>query len=261
MILRKANLLLSLAIILLLTTIVWGKVFNQALIGEGSIYFAEPYLSIIKSEGAAILWSRHDTQAILFFHLIRDVFRDNMKAYMGFLLLGSAFVTVTAFFLIRKVTGSFLAATLASILFTANFIGSFEILGLGYYQWFIQRVPNFGLALISLICLHNFLQKKKTADYLLALVLYLLAVFLARYTIHILPLFALYIFFTTLMTRNAKQLRTYLYSFGLILPFLIGSYILMKAQTLTVGNDFCSGLGFSPQYKTTCREIPGLGGS
>lgn len=220
--------ILTVLFIFTTTLFVWKGVLGQALIGEGPTYFVEPYVSMVENGGLKELWGRHDVQALLFFHYVRDFFYDNMTLYMFVLVCGAFFVAFTVYLIIKKITNSTFFGICGSIFVISNFVGSFEILGLGYYQWFIQRVPNFGIALIGFICMINFTKIKKIQYYFLSLSLYLLAVFLARYTIHILPLFILYLVF------NKNRLSR---KFLLILPFIVGSYILMKAQSLVQGGD------------------------
>lgn len=227
---NNSFLILNFVLIVIITFTLWSGVLKQALIGEGPTYFSEPYLSMLNEEPLKVLWSRHDSQALIFFHFVKDIFKDNMFLYMLSLLIGVSFVNCSLFILIRKITQSYLAGIIGVLLFSANYLGSFEILGLGYYQWFIQRVPNFGIALLSLILLYEYSEDRKYSHYFAALFLYLLSVFLARYTIHILPLFLLFIFFKNVLEG---QLPKRLLKFVLeSIPFVIGTYILIKAQTL-----------------------------
>lgn len=210
---------------------IWKGVLNQALIGEGPIYFVEPYLSMIDNGGFKELWTRHDVQALLFFRYFRDLIGKDIDIYMWFLIFCVAIVALVVFYIVRKYSNNILFPFFSSVLVTANFVGSFEMLGIGYYQWFIQRVPNFALALFGFILLIGYIKKKDKKYYVLSLIIYLLSVFLARYTIHILPLFVLFI----LLNDSRKKLLTKL---ALASPFIVGSYLLMSAQTLVDGGTF-----------------------
>lgn len=221
---------------------VWHRVLDQALIQEGPTYFVEPYLSIFPSGGFVELVSRHDAFPLIFFYMVRDIFKDSMQSYMWVLIIGSGFVTFSLFALVKKITGSVLAGLASSLIFTSNYAGSFEILGQGYYQWFIQRVPNFGLAVVGFIFLVNFLEKRKWRDYALSFFCYSLAVFLARYTIHILPLFVIHILFNSRFNLKLFVLRA--------APFIVVSYFFLTAQSLV------STGGFTDFIWKTAEVIP-----
>lgn len=222
-------------LIFIFTFIIWKPVLNQALIGEGPIYFNPPYVTMLDTDPLKVLWSRHDSQALLFFQIAGYTFKDNMKLYMLFLIIGASFVSICLYFLIKKLTGSSITSSIAVIFFVTNYVGSYEILGLGYYQWFIQRVPNFGIAFLSLISLAVFFEKRRKFLYYLAVILYTIAVFLARYTILILPLFIFYIIFVNTFDpkKNNKKLFLVLCT---SIPFIVVTYILYKAQSLVTGS-------------------------
>lgn len=218
-------------LVITFTFAIWLKVLNQGFLGEGSIYFAHPYLSMLDHNFLFILWSRHDSQALLFFYIVRDLFKDNIIYYMLSLLVGASLVNLSVFYLIFKTTKNIYAGLLSVALLVANYVGSFEILGLGYYQWFIQRVPNFALAILGFIFLIKYLESKKRGFYFYSLVAYLFSVFLSRYTINILLLYLLYSFFKVALEKK-QDIKEYL-KIGLdTIPFVIGTYILIKAQTL-----------------------------
>lgn len=242
--------ILSLLLLTVVTIYIWKAVLGQALIGEGAIYFSEPYLSLLKVNPLAVLWSRHDSQALLFFNLVRDIFRDDMKLYMWFLLISVVIVNASLFLLIKKVTGSVFAALLSCILMATNYVGSFEILGLGYYQWFIQRVPNFALSLLGFYFLIKHLEKNKVKDYIFSFILYSLAIVLSRYSIHILPLYLFYTIFTIFPSKKKLDIKIKSVIFVTI-PFIVISYVLFESQDLVTGtkevNSIAEALKFVPQ--------------
>ena len=212
----------------LLVFIVWGKVLNQAFLGEGAAYIVEPAGSMI-DRGARIA-HRYDVGALLFFNAVKDIIRDQMSVYMLVLLIGEALVACALFLVIKKVTRSNWAALFASILFITNYIGSFQILGVGYYQWFIQRVPWFSISLIGLYFLERFLDEDKIWLYITSLFCYLLSLFLAHYSLLILPIFIIRPF-TKLISKKIK-VKKYLRTILLTSLFVLGSYLMIKDQGL-----------------------------
>lgn len=226
-------------IVFFLTLLVWHPVLGQALIAEGPTYLIEPYASMLDNHSLKDIASRHDVGALLFFKFFGPIFKDKMSFYMLVLLTGAGLVNVSLFLLVYKITKSFVAALLSSILLIANYIGSFEILGIGYYQWFIQRVPNFALILLSFWFLVNSYKNGKQA-YLMSVLLYFLAVFLAHYSILLLPLFVLYPLSKTFIESRfgtkvniPLKSQNVFYNFLLTVPFIIITFLLIKNQLIS----------------------------
>src|SRR3989344_6661304 len=147
------------------TFLIWHRVLGQALIGEGAIYLTEPYVSMLDKEGLLGIANRHDVFPILFTYLVGNYFRDQMWLYYLSMLIIVSLVNYLLYLLIVQVTGKRLSGAVSICFFAANYVGSFQKLGLGYYQWFIQRIPQFIPALLALIFLVQFLSNKKKIYY------------------------------------------------------------------------------------------------
>lgn len=219
-----------LSFVAVFTLFVWKRVIGLALVGEGPTYFAEPYVSMISNEGIVTISERHDVGALLFFNVAKNFFGSRHVYYMLVLLIGEIVVVSSLFIVIRKLSGSDFAATLSSIMFASNYVGSYEMLGLGYYQWFIQRVPYFALTLISFLYLHKFLVEKKINYYLVSIFLYSFALFLAHYSMLIIPLILIYPF--AYLISNKFHLKDYLKSIFFVAPYLFVTYLLIKNQPI-----------------------------
>lgn len=117
---RFKRFIYPLFLVAFLTFLVWHRVLDQALIGEGPTYFVEPYASMLSESGLSGVAQRHDVQALIFFHFFADIFQDNMRFYMGFLLLGMISVNFSLFWLASRVTKSVWAGVMASVIFIGD---------------------------------------------------------------------------------------------------------------------------------------------
>lgn len=257
--------IIPLILIAIFTFLVWGRSLNQALIGEGAIYLTEPYVSIIDKSGIEAIVSRHDVFPLLFTYVVDDYFRDYMWPYYLFMLVTAGIVNYLLYILVLKVTRRWYAGAIAVAFFAANYVGSFQKLGQGYYQWFIQRIPQFIPALLALILLVHFFSNKKKIFYFGAIFFYLLAFFFSHYTLIILPLFVLYPI-AFVFVNDRKNLRQYGVALMQVIPFILGSYLLLKDQSLNASqiqfdNQLNSEIGIvyflqhKPWFKELFKEI------
>lgn len=224
---KDQSLIFGIYFVVLFTFFIWYRLLGQAFVGEGATYLVEPYASQLG--GYLEIFKRYDVQALLFFRAFGNIARDNMRFYMGALLLGITLVSCGLFMWVREATKSALAGIISSMLFIANFVGSFEILAIGVYPYFIQRVPNFALALISLVFLSKFLSTRKKKYYLLSFLFYAMGAFLAHYTLLILPTLCLYVAIYVLF-EEAFSIKRCFYGLIYILPFVVWSYFLYHIE-------------------------------
>lgn len=236
--------IIPIVLITAFTFLIWHRALNQALIGEGAIYLTEPYVSLINKAGIQGIATRHDVLPILFTYIVDDYFRDQMWLYYLFMLIVVSFLNYLLYVLVVQVSGKWYAGATAVVFFAANYVGSFQKLGQGYYQWFIQRVPNFIPAVLGLILLVKFYESRKHVFYWLSLGSYLLAFFLGHYTFIILPVFVLYPFICVFV-KSKGDWKGYLLAFFQALPFILGSYLLLKDQDLN-----SSQIAFSSQLNS-----------
>lgn len=221
--------LYSFIIAFIITFIVWHGLLNQVFLAEGANYLIEPFSTQIFKSGIWEVFKRYDVFAILFFRAFGDIAKDNMRFYMWFMLVGISFVNWGVFILVYKVTRSFLAGILSLLVFVFSYIGSFEILGIGVYPYFIQRVPEFFFALLSLMFLNKYFTEAKTKFYVISFLLYALAFFLAHYTLLILPLFLCYSVLNYLF-ENPKRYKNWIKGIIIFLPFGVWSLFLFSVE-------------------------------
>lgn len=222
---KDYSLKIGIYILVLVTIFIWHRILGQAFLGEGPYYLSEPWHTEIFKNGYFSIFARYDVQTLLFFRLVGDLAKMNMEFYMGFLLLGVTLVNCGLFLWIREVTKSTIVGVISTTLFIANFIGSFQIIASGAYQYFIQRVPNFALAFASLVLLAKFIDTKKVKYYIFSFFLCALAMFLAHYTLLIAPVFLLYIGAHCLF-EGSFSIKRCVHGFLYILPFIVLNYFI-----------------------------------
>lgn len=227
---KDHSLNIGIYLVILLTLFIWHRLLGQALLGEGPYYFSEPWNTEIFRHGYFPIFDRYDVQTLLFFRLVGDVAKMNMGFYMGFLLLGITLVNCGLYLWVREVTKSTVAGVISSALFIANFIGSFQIIAIGVYPYFIQRVPQFALAFASLVLLSKFLNTKKVKYYVFSLLLIAIGMFLAHYTLLIFPVFLLYVGAYCLF-EGSFSIKRCVQGFAYMLPFMALGYFVYYLES------------------------------
>lgn len=229
--------------------IFWHRLTGLAFLGEGPTYLVEPYVSMLSGWDWPEISRRIDVFALLFFYFFGDLFKLNMYYYMLFIIFTLIIIALLLFIIIKFQTRKVLPGFVVMLLFLTSYIGNFESIGNGYYQWFIQRLPNFIFALIGFLYLLIFFNTSRLRYYFLAFVFYGLSMYLARYSFLILPVYCFYILFKNLETRG-KVINKLFNVLIQTAPFLLISYYLVKIQRLvgtTVLNESLSNISM-PGY-------------
>lgn len=228
----KKHYIISFVLVTAFTFLIWHRSLGQGLIGEGAIYLTEPYVSMLDKEGGfKNIANRHDVFPILFTYMVGNYFRDQMWFYYLSMLIMVSLVNYLLYLLLFRVTGQWFSGAVAVSFVAANYVGSFQKLGQGYYQWFIQRIPQFIPGLLALIFLVQFFANKKKTYYFISVFFYLLAFFLAHYTLLMLPLFVIYPL-AYVLVNSRKNFKQYSMAFIQTIPFILGSYLLLQNQGL-----------------------------
>lgn len=224
---EKTVLWLGFFLVALFTVFVWYRLLGQSFRAEAAVYFEEPWASqyLIKNSLWQII-NRYDLQTILFFHYFSDLIKDNMKLYFGVELLGITLVNFGVFALVRKATKSFLAGIVSAALFITHFAGTFQTLGMGTYLYFIQRIPNFALALFSFVLIVKYFEVKKTRYYIYSLVFYTLAVLLAKYSIPFSAFLLTYIVVRSI-SEDVKNYKKLIIAVKYSVPFIFCTAIFL----------------------------------
>lgn len=214
--------IISFLILTVLTIIAWHKIYFQSFLGEGYAYFDSPL--------DFSTFYRYDNLASIIYFAFRNIFFDNLQYYLLFIIISQVILCLLLYFLMFKITKSKLIAFLSGIFFSINYVTNFEMISYGFYQWFAQRVPNFIPTLISLIFYHKFLSginlksERKYLYYFFSLSIFLFSVFLAHYSILLLPFIVFYNFFYSL--SSYKEKKSFIINFLLLIPFILGALII-----------------------------------
>jgi hypothetical protein len=140
---------LPITAITLITFIVWHKILGQVPAAESYVYFDPTNLTDFKRITLSSFLGNISVLSHIIFHTLIPLFKDNLSYYMAFQLLMMLLVYQTFYFVIVKITKDKYLSFLAAIFFAANYVGSLNMLGIGNYQRFIQRVPGLPLIFIS----------------------------------------------------------------------------------------------------------------
>lgn len=171
----------------------WHNIFHLAILGEGFIYLTEPYYSWLHKNNFYTLIQRYDAFPLLFFGLFGKQLGVNIYWYNLFIYLSLVVIFYSIYKIIYLLTQDNYSSLLASVIFISNISGLYEMIGLGYYQWFVQRIPNFIPMLASFYFLLIYKKSKRNYYYVISLAMFLLAMFMSHYSFFMTPLFGLFI--------------------------------------------------------------------
>lgn len=163
------NHLLPISIIISLTFFIWHKILGQTFLGEGYFYFDKLRISMSLDIKSLFVY---DNFAKIFFNIVIPIFRDNLFWYQFTALFLSAVLYISLYFILYKITKNKILSLTSAILFSANFIGSYEMLADGNYDRFVERVPNIIPAVFSFYFLFKYCKSKKIKDFLISFILF-----------------------------------------------------------------------------------------
>jgi len=218
----RGKIFFIITIIFALDFLVWHKVLNQSLLGEGYYYFNQKQDFFSQLNNFKPL-RQLDIFAKILFDVMPPIFSDNIRLYLLFLLLTMATLHTTLFLVITKITKSMLLGFTTSVFFLANYMGSFGMTASGQYQWFVQRVPNLIPTLIAFYYLEKFFHQKKFKFYLISIALFFVAVLLAHFSTFLLPVFILLPLVQSIGSKT--KIKSLLLGITLTLPFVVISLI------------------------------------
>lgn len=229
--------IIFLFIIAVLTIVTWYKIYFHSFQGEG-YYFFDTTLKLpctanisVKVDEEFFAFCRYDNLGRLLYFVFKNIFFDNLKPYLIFLILTQIIISFCIFFLTQKITNNKFIAFLAAIFFGVNYMTNFEMISTGNYQWFATRVPNFILTLISIIFYYKFLNFNRYKYYIFSLVIFLFSVLLAHVSMFLLPFIVLLGFFHSLSKYLLK--KEFILNIALLAPFIIGTMFIISNDSFT----------------------------
>lgn len=208
----------AIIIITLATILCWHQVLGQSLMGEGYYYFFHGLSYMSLSSIIYDIYKTYDGGAKMLFDVFKITFRDTIFWYQFFLLFSVSFINILFYIFVFVLTGTWLIAFVASILFSVNFVG-FEMFALGNYQFFAQRTLSFVFLFPAIIFLTLFLTKKRYTYYFLSILFYFLSFFLFHFSLFFAPFF--FCVYGMFALKGRQSVRTITRHILLCLPFAI----------------------------------------
>lgn len=165
--------------------------------------------------------------------IIPKVFGVNIRAYLQFELVFILLINSLFYILVRVITKSSIIAFISSLIAGVNYFGNWDMYGPHCYCFFMERVVNFPIMLISFIFLHLFLASGKIKLYLYSLLSFFLGIKLGHVDIILTPLFVFYpVAWFLVHSWKTRLLK------GMVLGALFGivSIIIVLLQRISYGN-------------------------
>lgn len=207
----------AIAFVVVAAIVSWYRVLGQSLMGEGFYY-------LFHGLGYESFWGTfwemlrsYEAGAKMLFDFFRVFFKDNIFLYQLFLLISVSIINVLFYVFAYVLTKRFLAAFVASMLFSINFVG-FEMFAIGNYQFFAQRTLAFLFLFPSITLFILYLRGNRFIYYLISVFLYLIAFFLFHFTLFFTPFYICVV----AMFGKKKKLLSILVFF--IIPIIILRY-------------------------------------
>src|SRR3989344_7118001 len=233
---------LPIIFIWLLTGAAWFKILNQTLIGEGGYYnYIHRFFS--GHDGFPLSLFRYDAGARLIYDLVRSVFNDNLLPFQYIMLLGVTLVGVCFYFLVYELTHRRGIAGIAAILFSINFSTVFEMIAIGNFQFFGQRVAQLVPEFFSFLFFVRSMKRKSVTLGVLSLIFLAIALLFAQYGIFFVPFYIIYAIAFVTIEKNDRSRK----AFALILT---GFSILVSYGVLRLGIVYGGGSYAIPNRKT-----------
>lgn len=211
--------------ICILTFVVWHKTLDQTFLGEGYYYFDRNQDFINRQGQMTDIWQL-DIFARVLFDILPAIFQDNIRSYFIFQLITLAALNLVFYYTIYYFIKNRWIAIVAAIFFLSSYTGSFEMLGTGNYQRFVQRIPNLIPSFLSIILLGKFFSTKKGFYLAGSFFLFALSLILSHFSTFLLPVLAIYPLVWALY--NHKKVRTFLVSLIISITFVALNYLLIS---------------------------------
>ena len=239
-------------IITLLTLLTWYKLLWQVPLGEGYYYFDIQQNFSLKDVGQT------DNFAKIAFDILPFVFRDNLVLYMAFQLIFMVLLNLVFYYFVKVLTKNPFVSLTATILFAVSYIASFEMLGTGNYQRFLQRIPCLIPTLLSFIFLEKYLQTQKIKNFIISIFLFALGLFLGHFSTFLTFLFVIYPFFRLSVF---KKIKSFFSSTFISTAYLLTNYFMISADHLKPEKgilDFINQIGINVIFEKIILQITNM---
>lgn len=232
-------------LIFVITLIVWHNLLNQSLIGEGYYYFEHSFTQSMNK--GSFLLTQYDSFPKLFFEVFGRLFDTHFFIYFLIEFLTLVVIYCLLYWITFKLTKEKLLAFSATIFFLANYAASNEILAIGNYQWFIQRIIVLPLIFYSFYLFSQYLKGDKFTKYVTSIFLFSLTVLMNHFSLFLLPLFLTYPVIKSLAKKGLSMdlVKNTIYA----LTFLAAGLLLSQGDFYVPQQSF-------PQFLFSINLIP-----
>jgi len=215
---------ISILLIVVLLIVSWYQILRQSLIGGdgGFQYFIHPFFT--GDGGLPLVLFRPDAGARLLYELVVRIFGDNIVPFQYIALIGLIVVCISFYFLVYQLTSNKPIALLSTILFGVNFTTTFEMVAIGSFAFFAQRMIQLVPQFISLVCFDRSVRGKNRFLAFFSILFFILAFLLAQYSMLFVPFFFLYLFSLLIAKKHPVSAPI---GFSLLFVFAVVSYVLL----------------------------------
>lgn len=195
--------LFFIAALLLLSFFVWLPLLDMILRGNGYMYM----LSHVQEW----FWGRRypltgfSSAAAIAGAIFKVFFGANIHLYLWTELVVTLGIGVLFYWFVRVFTRYSIVAFAASLIFTVNYFGNFDMLVNTCYCYFMERVLNVPFLITSLICLQLFLEQRRRKFLIVSLLFFFIGVGLGHFSFLFTPIFFVYPFCWFLFKRISAK--------------------------------------------------------
>lgn len=220
-----AKIFLQLSFVTFLIVTIWFKTLNQGLWGDG-FYWFDPFIANINIFPINLDKTYYNVLSRKIFQTIIPIFRDNMQYYQLLQIIFLILLVISIYLVVLKLTKRTIIALSTCIIFISNYGGMYEMIAEGNLNRFLERIPNLILLILGIYFLVNFLETKKTKDFLRSWVLFVIGVYLGQFGSFILPF---YIFLPIIYLFNIKNpIKSCIAGITIALSFAIPNFLIIR---------------------------------
>lgn len=219
-------------ILLFLTIFTWYKILFQMFMGEGYTYFGKSFFEDLSFADKLV---RYEKGTWLIFELLETAFRDNLFLYQLLALFTLMVLGILFYLLVYEITMKKSIAFLSALFFSVSYNGMFEMIAIGNYQFFIQRMIYFLLLFPSALFFVRFLKTRKEKYFLFSVLLYIISLYLSQFSTFFLPFLLSYLFVFLFFTSGTIREKSFL---GLRALFFVAPTLIFHYAESQYGGSF-----------------------
>lgn len=186
------------SLLIVLFSYAWRYLLNEVIRGGGYVYLTDYFQGWWWSR--QLTFTGFQTAAIISSGISMKLFGVNMFFYFLTEFFVLLLIAVLFYILIRLVTKNALVAFTASLIFSVNYFGNYDMI-MACYCYLGERVIVVPFLLASLIFLHFFLERSKKKHFIVSVFFYILGVGLGHFSVLFTAPFLFYPFFWYLFNR------------------------------------------------------------